>query len=129
MVIRHSLSEPPVAEKHDHSEDETQVEEPDSVTEESRDVVREPLRLPQRRLRSMQPPYSVEPEEGEESKSKKGHASSVSELLHDALLAEAARSKEKQWHGLNGRERLLFFEAASKQWIACRKKQQQRQHR
>ena len=72
MVIRLSFSEPPVAEKDDHSEDETQVEEPDSVTEESRDVVREPLRLPQRRLRSMQPPPSGEPEEGEESKSKKG---------------------------------------------------------
>ena len=34
----------------------TQVEEPDPVTEESRDVVREPLRLPQRCLRSKQPP-------------------------------------------------------------------------
>ena len=30
-------------EKDDHSEDETQVEEPDPVTEESRDVAREPL--------------------------------------------------------------------------------------
>ena len=62
----------PVAEKDDHSEDETQAEEPDPVTEESRDVVRELLRLPQRRLRSKQPPPSVEPEEGVESKSKKG---------------------------------------------------------
>ena len=34
----------------------------------------------------------------------------VSELLHDAFLAKAARSKEKQWHGLNGREKLLFLE-------------------
>ena len=41
------FSEPSVAEKDDHSEDETQVEELDPVTEESRDVVREPLRLPQ----------------------------------------------------------------------------------
>ena len=29
-----------------------------------------------------------------------------------------ARSKEKQWHGLKGREKLLFFEAVSKQWNA-----------
>ena len=46
------ISEPPVAEKEDHSEDETQVEEQDPVTEESRDVVHEPMRLPQRRLKS-----------------------------------------------------------------------------
>ena len=64
----HPFSES-VAEKDDHSEDETQVEEPDPVTEGSRDVVREPLTLPQQ-----QPPPSVEPEEGVESKSKKGHA-------------------------------------------------------
>ena len=44
-----------VARKDDHSEDETQVEEPDPVTQKSRDVVREPLRLPQRGLRSKQP--------------------------------------------------------------------------
>ena len=42
----------------------------------------------------------------------------LSELLHDAFLAQAARSKEKQWHGLKGREKLLFFEAVSKQWNA-----------
>ena len=46
------LSEPPVAEKDDHSEDETQVEERNPITEESREVVREPLRLPQCRLTS-----------------------------------------------------------------------------
>ena len=56
------LSEPPVAEKDDQSEDETQVEEPDPVTEESRFVVREQLRLPQHRLRSKHPPPSVEPQ-------------------------------------------------------------------
>ena len=66
------FSEPPVPEKDDHSEDETQVEEPDPVTDESRDVVREPLRVPQRRLKSKQPPPSEEAEEGVESKSKKG---------------------------------------------------------
>ena len=52
--------QPQVAEKDDHSEDETQVEEPDPVTEESRD---EPLWLLQRRLRSKQPPPPVEPED------------------------------------------------------------------
>ena len=66
------FSESPVAEKDDHSEDETQVEEPDPFTEESRDVVREPLRPPQRRLTSKQPPPSAEQEEGLESRSKKG---------------------------------------------------------
>ena len=60
--------EPPAGERDDLSEDETQVAEPDPVTEESRDVVREPLRLPQRRLRSKQPPPSFEPEEGVDSK-------------------------------------------------------------
>ena len=42
----------------------------------------------------------------------------MSELLHDAFLAKAARSKEKHWHGLNGREKILFLEAISKQWDA-----------
>ena len=42
----------------------------------------------------------------------------MSDLLHDAFLAEAARSKEKQWLGLNGHEKLLFLEAVSKQWNA-----------
>ena len=42
----------------------------------------------------------------------------VYELLHDAFLAKAARSEEKQWHGLNGREKLLFLAAVSKQWNA-----------
>ena len=42
----------------------------------------------------------------------------MSELLHDAFLAKAARSKEKQWLGLTGHEMLLFLEAVSKQWNA-----------
>ena len=42
-----------------------------------------------RRLRSKQPPFSVEPEEGVESKSTKARVN-VSELLHDAFLAKAA---------------------------------------
>ena len=45
-----------------------------------------------------------------ESRLKKARVS-VSELLHDALLAKAARTREKQWHGLNGREKLLFLDA------------------
>ena len=40
-------------------------------TEESRDVVHGPMRLPRHRLRSKHTPPSVEPEEGVESKSKK----------------------------------------------------------
>ena len=31
---------------------------------------------------------------------------------------KAARSKEKRWHSLNGREKRLFLEAVSKQWNA-----------
>ena len=38
--------EPPVAEKDDHNKDDRQ-REPDPVTTETRDVVREPLRLPE----------------------------------------------------------------------------------
>ena len=38
------ISEPPVAAEEDRGEDETQVEEPDPVTEESREIVRDPLR-------------------------------------------------------------------------------------
>ena len=52
-----------------------------------------------------------------EAKSKRARVD-VSESLHDAFLAKAARSQEKQWHGVNGRERLLFLEAVSKQWNA-----------
>ena len=58
----------PVAEKDDHSEDETQVEEPDRVAEESRDVVREPLRLPHRLLLLLN-------RRKEWNRSQKGHAS------------------------------------------------------
>ena len=46
------VSEPPVAENEDHNEDETQMEEPASVTEESRDIVRDRLR---RRVTSKEP--------------------------------------------------------------------------
>ena len=42
----------------------------------------------------------------------------MSELLYDAFLVKTARSKEKQWHGLSGHEKLLFLEAVSKQWNA-----------
>ena len=86
MVIT-LFSEPPVAEKDDHSEDETPVVEKDPVTEESRDDVCEPLRLPHRRLTSKQPPPSAEQEEGMESKSKRTRVN-VSQLLHDAFVAK-----------------------------------------
>ena len=131
------FSEPPVAEKDDHSKDETQVEEPEPITDNSRDVVREPLRLPQRRLTSKQPPPSAEQKERMESKSTKGTRRSVRVVARCLFLEalskqwnawqscctmhfsqKAARSKEKQWHGLNGRERLLSLEAVSKQWNA-----------
>ena len=71
------FSEPPVAEKDDHSKDETQVEELEPITDKSQDVVREPLRLPQRRLTSKQPPPSAELRERMESKSTKGTCRSV----------------------------------------------------
>ena len=52
-----------------------------------------------------------------ESRLKKARVN-VSELLHDAFLVKAARSMEKQWHGLSGHEKLLLFEVVSKQWNA-----------
>ena len=102
----------------------TQAEELDPVTEESRDTVRDQLR---RRLTSQSVCQSLLPEkeEGMESKLKKARVN-VSEWLHDTFLAKAARSEEKQWHGLNGREVLLFLEAVSKQWNAWQEQQQQR---
>ena len=63
------------------------------------------------------PELSLEEKEEMDSRLKKARAN-VSELLHDAFLVKAGRSKEKQWHGLNGREKLLFLEAVSKQWNA-----------
>ena len=38
-----------------------------------------------------------------ESRLKKARVN-VSDLLHDAFLVKAARSKEKQWHGLSGHD-------------------------
>ena len=115
------VSEPSVTENEDQSEDETQVEVSDLVTERARDIVRDQLR---RRLTSKQPPStrygpepSIEEEERMQSTLKKARVD-VSELLHDALLVNAARVKEKQWHGLNGHEKLLFLEAVSKPWNA-----------
>ena len=63
------------------------------------------------------PELSPEEKEEVESRLKKACAN-VSELLHDAFLVKAACSNENQWHGLNGREKLLFLEAVSKQWNA-----------
>ena len=115
------VSEPPVAENEDHSEDEKQVEKLDLVTEESRNIERDQFR---RRLTSKQsrrierlPELSSEKEEGMESRLKKARVN-VSELLHDAFLAKAARSKEKQRHSRIGLGKLLFLGAVSKQWHA-----------
>ena len=112
------VSEAPIDEDEDPSEGERQVEEPDLVTEESREIEGDQLR---RRLTTKQsrklrrvPELSLEDQEEMESKAR----ANVSELLHDAFLAKSVRSKEKQWHGLNGREKLLFLEADSKQWNA-----------
>ena len=116
----------PVAEKGDHSEDETQVEERDPVTEESRDVVREPLRLPQRRLRSKQPPNSVEPEEGMESKSKKGTRQCVRGVVARCISRKSCSIHGEAMAWCEWGEKLLFLEAVSNQWNAWQEKQQQR---
>ena len=66
------VSETLAAENDDHSEDETQSEEPDPVTEESRDLERDQLRrrLTQKQPRSMErwPEPSPEKEKGMESR-------------------------------------------------------------
>ena len=105
----------------DPNEGERQVEEPDLVTEESREIESDQLR---RRLTTKQsrklgrvPELSREEKEEMESRLKKARAN-ASALLHDAFFVKSAPSKEKQCHGLNGREKLLFLEAVSKQWNA-----------
>ena len=94
------------------------MEVSDPVTERARDMVRDQLRrrLTSQRTRSTQygPEPSLEEEEGMQSIKKKARVN-VSELLNDALLVNAARPKEKQWHGLNGHEKLRFLGTASKQ--------------
>ena len=115
------VSEAPIDKDEDLNEGERQVEEPDLVTEESREIEIDQLRRrlttnQSRKLRRV-PELSFEEKEEMESRLKKARAN-VSELLHDAFLAKSARSKEKQWHGLNGREKLLFLEAVSKRWKA-----------
>ena len=111
------VPEPPIDEDEDPNEGERQVEEPDLVTEESREIERNQLRrrltTKQSRLLGHVPELSPEEKEEMESMLKKARAN-VSELLHDVFLVKAARSKEKQWHGLNGRGKLLFFETLYK---------------
>ena len=117
------VSEPSVAENDDPNEDERRVEEPDIMAEGSRDIDHDQLRQSLKQFRRMErlPELCLEKEEemvkDMESRLKKARVN-VSELLHDAFLVKAARSKEKQLHGLNGCEKLLFFEAVSKQWNA-----------
>ena len=115
----------------DPNEGERQVEEPDRVTEESREIESDQLRrrltTKESRKLGLLPEFSPEERGDMESRLKKARAN-VSELLHDAAnlsefphdasLVKSARSKEKQGHGLNGRDKLLFLEAVSKQWNA-----------
>ena len=110
------VSEPPVTENEDHSEDEPQVEVSHPVTDKSRNIVHDQLRprLTSKQLRSVPSPVK---EEGKQLSLKKACVN-MSELLHDAFLVQAARSQKTQWHGLNGYEKLLFLEAVSKQWNA-----------
>ena len=112
------VSEAPVDEDEDPNEGERHVEEPDRVTEEPREIQSDQLRrrLNTKQLRKLErvPELSLDKEEGMGSSLKKARVN-VSELLHDEFLAKAARSKAKQWYGLNGREKLLFFEAFSKE--------------
>ena len=123
------VSEPPVTENEDHSENEPQVEESNPVTEKSRGIVHDQLR---RRLTSKQPQsthYGPEPsheeEEGMQPSLKKARVD-VSELLHDAFLVKAARTKEKQWHRLNGHEKLLSLKPFPNNGTRGRKMQQRR---
>ena len=48
----------------------------------------------------------------------KQHKGDVSELVAEAFLAKAARSKEWRWKAMSGREQILFREAVTKQWAA-----------
>ena len=117
------ISEPLVAENEDANEEKRRVAEPDFMAEGSRDIERDQLRqsLDQsrriERLPELSPETEAEMVKEMESRLKKAR-SNVFELLHDACLAKAARSKEKQWHGLNGCEKLLLLEAVCKQWSA-----------
>ena len=110
------VSEPSVAESEDSDEDEWRVKKPKIVTAVGRDQLRKSLKQ-SRKIKSLPEP-SPEKEKDivkeVESRLKRARVN-VSELLHDAFIAKAARSQEKQWHGLNGREKLLFLKAVSKQ--------------
>ena len=115
------VSEAPIDEDEDPNEGERQGEEPDLVTDESREIESDQL---QRRLTTKQsrklgrvPELSHEKRKEMESRLKKARAN-VSELRQDAFHVKSARSKEKKWHSLNGREKLLFLETVSKQWNA-----------
>ena len=113
-----AVSETSIDEDEDANEGERQVNEPDLVTEESREMESDQLRrcltTKQSRKMGRVPEPSHEEKEEVEPRLKKARAN-VSELLHDAFLAKSARSKETQWHGIIGREKLLFLEAVSKQ--------------
>ena len=76
-----------------------QVEEPDLLTEESREIERDQLRrrLTTKQSRKLGHVAELAPEEKEEVESRlKKACTNVSEVLHDVFLVKAARSKEKQ---------------------------------
>ena len=86
------LSEAPIDKDEDPNEGKRQVEEPDLVTEEPREIESDQLR---RRLTTKQsrklgrvPELSLEEKEEMESWSKQARAN-VSELLHDAFLVKS----------------------------------------
>ena len=51
-----------------------------------------------------------------EPKTKKGTRQCVRVVAR--CISRKSCSKENQWHGLNGREKMLFLEAVTKQWNA-----------
>ena len=93
------FSEAPIDEDGDLNEGERQCEEPDLVTEVSREIERDQLRrcltTKQSRKLGHVPELSPEEKEDMESMLKKARAN-VSELLHDAFLVNSTRSKEKK---------------------------------
>ena len=94
------VSEPSVAENEDPNEEDRRGKEPDFVAEGSRDSEPDQLRqsLKQSRRMDRLPELSFEKKEETvkemESRWKKARVN-VSELLHDAFLAKASRSKRK----------------------------------
>ena len=105
---------PPVIDEDDGSPVSEAPIDPEASREVESDQLRRSLTTKRSRKLGRVPELSFEEKEEMESRLKKARAN-VSELVHDAFLVKSARSQEKRWHGLNGREKLLFL---SKQWNA-----------